>query len=180
MRLRSRHLLSAVPALLLASILTACGATDPGVDPSTDPTPVSGPSCPEPPSSLYGPAVLLAEAELLGADDLPDGVCAYGSESGGSIWLIAEPYSTDFPDRIAEWLEPLGWTPNELGTWEDGGHVRNLGFTPPAGSDVVVAAAHVFNAYPEKTSFNLGIDQEFLSLYGLEPGDELAIFAAWR
>ena len=87
-----------------------------------------------------------------GADDLPADVCAYGSESGDSIWILAQPYDAGFPDRITGWLEPLGWT----------------------------AYAHAFLAYPESVSFNLGLDKEFLSHYGVEPGDELAIFAAWR
>ena len=76
-------------------------------------------------------------------------------------------------------LEPLGWTAEQLGTWEDG-DLENVGYTPPAGIEISSAFAHAFDAYPDSVSFNLGIDQEFLSHYGVEPGDELAIFAAWR
>lgn len=164
-------------------MLASCSAPagDPAA-PSDDPTtPAAGTECPTPQAGAFGgAAVALDSAELLGASDLPDAVCAYGSETGDSIWIIAEPYDTGFAARVAAWLEPLGWTTAELGTWNDAGHLENLGFTPPAGNDVVVAAAHVFDAYPESVSFNLGLDQEFLSHYGVEPGDELAIFAAWR
>lgn len=125
-----------------------------------------------PARSLLAVAPALFAAVLLSA-------CAYGSESGTSIWIIAEPYDAAFPERIAAWLAPLGWTAEEVGTWGEG-HVQNIAFTPPADVDVTVAFGHAFSAYPDSVSFNLGIDQEFLSHYGVEPGDELAIFAAWR
>lgn len=171
-----------LPAAALAILLAGCAAPTP-TGPVTEPdptTPVSGTACPEPqPGAFGGPAVLLDAAELLGASDLPADVCAYGSESGESIWIIAEPYDAGFPARIAEWLEPLGWTAEELGTWGEG-DLQNLGFTPPAGLEISSAFAHAFSAYPDSVSFNMGIDQEFLTHYGVEPGDELAIFAAWR
>jgi hypothetical protein len=178
---RSRFLFAAAPALVVALVLTACGAPAPSSTAEPEPTtPVAGPECPSPqPGAFGGAAVLLDAAELLGADDLPADVCAYGSESGDSIWILAEPYDAGFPDRITAWLEPLGWTAEEVGTWGDG-DLQNVAYTAPAGSDVTSAYAHAFSAYPESVSFNLGLDQEFLSHYGVEPGDELAIFAAWR
>jgi hypothetical protein len=177
---RFRSPLAAVPAALVALVLTACGTTTPPptTDPDPEPTTVEA-VCPSPqPGAFGGAAVLLDSAELLGADDLPADVCAYGSESGESIWIIAEPYDAAFPDRVAAWLEPLGWTAEEVGTWGEG-DLKNVAFTPPAGVEITSAFAHAFSAYPESVSFNLGLDQEFLTHYGVEPGDELAIFAAW-
>lgn len=178
---RSRSLLAAAPAVLVALVLTACGSTAPSPATAPEPTvPVAGPECASPqPGAFGGAAVLLDSAELLGADDLPADVCAYGSESGDSIWIIAEPYDAGFPDRVTAWLEPLGWTAEEVGTWGEG-DLQNVAYTTPAGSDVTSAFVHAFSAYPESVSFNLGLDQEFLSHYGVEVGDELAIFAAWR
>jgi hypothetical protein len=176
---RSRLLSATIPAALVMLALAACAAPTPSPTAEPEPT-VAGPECPSPqPNAFGGAAVLLESAEILGADDLPADVCAYGSESGDSIWIIAEPYDVGFPDRVAAWLEPLGWTAEEVGTWGDG-DLQNVAFTPPAGSDVTSAFAHAFSAYPDSVSFNLGLDQEFLSHYGLEVGDELAIFAAWR
>lgn len=169
-----------IPAVALVALLAGCAVpADPGAAP--DPTtPAPETSCPAPqPGAFGGPAVLLSEAELLGASDLPADVCAYGSESGESIWIIAEPYDPDFPNRVAAWLEPLGWTAEEVGTWGEG-DLLNVSFTPPAGVEIASAFAHAFSAYPESVSFNMGIDQDFLSHYGVEPGDELGIFAAWR
>lgn len=164
-----------------AAVLLLAGCTAPGaVDETPEPTAAPIAECPSPqPGTLGGAAVALDSAELLGADDLPADVCAYGSESGGSIWIIADPYDPGFPDRVAAWLEPLGWTAEEVGTWGDG-DLQNVTFTPPAGIEIASAFAHAFSAYPESVSFNLGLDQEFLSHFGVEPGDELAIFAAWR
>jgi len=178
---RSRSLFAALPAMLAAVILTGCGAAAPTAPADPEPTtPVAGAECPSPqPNAFGGAAVLLDSADLLGADDLPADVCAYGSESGDSIWIIAEPYDTAFPDRITAWLEPLGWTAEEVGTWGEG-DLQNVSYAPPAGSDVTSAFAHAFSAYPDSISINMGLDQEFLSHYGVEVGDELAIFTAWR
>ena len=170
-----------VPAAALALLLAGCSTpapTDPGAQP--DPTtPVAETTCPEPlAGSFGGPAVLLDDAELLGASDLPADVCAYGSESGESIWIIAQPYDAGFPTKITEWLEPLGWTAEQRGTWGEG-DLENVAFLPPAGTTINQAFAHAFSAYPESVSFNMGIDQEFLSQFGVEPGDELAIFTAY-
>jgi len=165
-------------ALLLAGCGVA-GPSTPGTEPDPVP-PVEETACPEPLAGVFGgPAVALDDAQILGADDLPADVCAYGSESGDSIWIIAEPYDAGFPATVAEWLEGYGWSSEELGTWGEG-DLQNLGFTPPAGIEITSAFAHAFSAYPESVSFNMGIDQEFLTHCGLEPGDELAIFAAWR
>jgi hypothetical protein len=166
----------------LAVVLAGCaapaaGGSD-GETSAPEPAPVA--DCASPQPNLYGGAAeLLDSAELLGADDLPADVCAYGSESGDSIWIIAEPYDTGFPDRITAWLDPLGWTAEQVGTWGEG-DLQNVAYTPPAGTEIASAFAHAFSAYPESVSFNLGLDQEFLSHYGVEVGDELAIFAAWR
>jgi hypothetical protein len=177
-----RPVLALTAASALAVLLAGCGTAAPE-EPNpaaSDPAPLPATECPEPvPGAFGGPAVSLDAAELLGADDLPADVCAYGSESGDSIWILAQPYSAGFPDRITAWLEPLGWTAEEVGTWGDGDE-QNVAYTAPAGSDVVQAFAHDFSAYPDSVSFNLGIDQEFLTAYGVEPGDELGIFAAWR
>jgi hypothetical protein len=177
-----RSLLAVGAAGLLALTVAAC--TSPSAPGTTDDpaptTPVVEAECPSPqPGAFGGAAVALDSAELLGATDLPADVCAYGSESGDSIWIIAEPYDATFPDRISAWLEPLGWTAEEVGTWGEG-DLLNVSYAPPAGNDVTSAFAHAFSAYPESVSFNLGLDQEFLTHYGVEPGDELAIFAAWR
>ncbi len=175
------RLLTALTGAAVLALVAGCAAPaapDPDtVDPAPDPVTNS---CPEPqPGAFGGAAVALESAELLGAPDLPADVCAYGSETGESIWIIADPYDAGFPTRIAEWLEPLGWTAEQVGTWGDG-DLENVAFTPPAGVEVVQAFAHAFDAYPDSVSFNLGLDQEFLTHYGVEPGDELAIFAAWR
>ena len=163
----------------LGLLLTGCAApASPGETTAPEPDPVA--ECPSPqPGAFGGAAVLLDSADLLGADDLPADVCAYGSESGDSIWGIAAPYDAAFPDRVAAWLEPLGWTAEEVGTWGEG-DLQNVSFTPPAGTEIASAFAHAFSAYPDSVSINMGLDQEFLSHYGVEPGDELAIFAAWR
>ncbi len=163
----------------LGLLLTGCAApVSPSETTAPEPDPVA--ECPSPqPGAFGGAAVLLDSAELLGADDLPADVCAYGSESGDSIWVIAAPYDAAFPDRVAAWLEPLGWTAEEVGTWGEG-DLQNVSFTPPAGTEIASAFAHAFSAYPDSVSINMGLDQEFLSHYGVEPGDELAIFAAWR
>lgn len=177
---RFRSPLAAVPAALVVFVLAACGSATPQAttDPDPEPTTVES-SCPSPqPGAFGGAAVLLDSAELLGADDLPADVCAYGSESGESIWIIADPYDPAFPDRITAWLEPLGWTAEEVGTWGEG-DLQNVAFTPPAGIEIASAFAHAFSAYPDSVAFNMGLDQEFLSHYGVEVGDELAIFAAW-
>lgn len=172
--------------LLLAAGLTACAAPADGpaedpttVDPTTEPAPTT--DCPAPESGVTdGPSVALTSAELLGADDLPDGVCAYGSDSGDSIWIIAQPYAADFPATVDAWLEPVGWTSEEVGAWgDDEAAESNFAFTPPAGSDIRQAFAHSFEAYPDSVSFNFGIDAEFLAQFGAE-GSPLAIFTAYR
>lgn len=176
-----RPALALLSAASLAVLLAACtpAAEDPHPA-ASDPGPLPPTDCPEPVAGAFGgPAVQLDAAELLGADDLPADVCAYGSESGDSIWILAQPYAAGFPDRITAWLEPLGWTAEEVGVWGDGDE-QNVAYTAPAGSDVTSAFAHDFSAYPDSVSFNLGIDQDFLTAYGVEPGDELGIFAAWR
>lgn len=177
---RPRTLLSLTSAAALAVLLGACSAPAPSGPDPVEPQPTEPTSsCPSPlPTGGYGPAVLLDSAELLGASDLPDGVCAYASEAGTSIWILGESYDENFPERIAAWLEPLGWTAEERGTWGEG-DLKNFAYLPPAGVDIATAFAHAFTAYPESVSFNMGIDQEFLSHYGVEPGDELSIFAAW-
>ena len=178
----SRLLPVLVGAASLALLVGCAAPASPGPDPAPDePTtdPVTS-SCPAPlAESFGGPKVLLEDAELLGASDLPEGVCAYGSESGESIWILSESYDPAFPTRITEWLEPLGWTAEEVGVWGEGDLV-NVAYTPPAGIEIASAFAHSFDAYPDSVSFNMGIDQDFLTHYGVEPGDELAIFAAWR
>jgi hypothetical protein len=177
-----RRPLAALSALSLTVLLAACGSPAPE-DPNpaaSDPGPLPATPCPDPvPGAFGGPAVLLESADLLGADDLPADVCAYGSESGDSIWILAQPYAPGFPDRVSAWLEPLGWTAEEVGTWGEGDE-QNVSYTAPAGNDVTTAFAHDFSAYPDSVSFNMGLDQEFLTAYGVEPGDELGIFAAWR
>jgi hypothetical protein len=177
-----RRPLAALSALSLTVLLAACGSPAPE-DPNpaaSDPGPLPATPCPDPvPGAFGGPAVLLESADLLGADDLPADVCAYGSESGESIWIIAQPYDAGFPTKIADWLEPLGWTAEQRDTWGEG-DLENVAFLPPDGLTINQAFAHAFSAYPESVSFNMGIDQEFLSQFGVEPGDELGIFAAWR
>lgn len=173
-----------LPLATAAAVVLLAGCAAPGStaseDETTPPAPAPVAECATPqPGAFGGAAVLLDSAELLGADDLPADVCAYGSESGDSIWIIAEPYDAGFPDRVAVWLAPLGWTAEEVGTWGDG-DLQNVAFTPPAGTEIASAFAHAFSAYPDSVSFNMGLDQEFLSHYGVEVGDELAIFAAWR
>lgn len=165
----------------VAVLLAGCAApVSPGETAAPAPAPEPEAECASPQPGLYGGAAeLLDAAELLGADDLPTDVCAYGSESGDSIWIIAEPYDADFPDRVTAWLEPLGWTAEEVGTWGEG-DLQNVSYAPPAGTEIASAFAHAFSAYPDSVSFNMGLDQEFLSHYGVEVGDELAIFAAWR
>jgi len=176
---RFRPLSALVPVVLVGLALSACAAPAPTETAAPEPT-VAGTDCASPqPNAFGGAAELLDSAELLGADDLPADVCAYGSESGDSIWIIAEPYDAGFPDRITAWLEPLGWTAEEVGTWGEG-DLQNVSYTPPAGTEIASAFAHAFSAYPDSVSFNMGLDQEFLSHYGVEVGDELAIFAAWR
>lgn len=177
-----RPVLTAVSAVSLTVLLAACGSASPEepTPVASDPAPAPATECPDPvPGAFGGPAVLLDAAELLGADDLPADACAYASESGDSIWILAQPYSPGFPDRITAWLEPLGWTAEEVGTWGDGDE-QNVSYAAPAGNDITTAFAHDFSAYPDSVSFNLGIDQDFLTAYGVEPGDELGIFAAWR
>jgi hypothetical protein len=179
------RIVTALTGVAILAILAGCSGpvadrpdpADPGSEPAPDPVTSS---CPEPLAGAFGgPAVVLEDAELLGASDLPDGVCAYGSESGESIWILGAPYDAGFPTRITEWLEPLGWTAEQVGTWGEG-DLENVSFIPPAGVEIASAFAHAFDAYPESVSFNMGVDQEFLTQYGVEPGDELAIFAAWR
>lgn len=176
-----RPALAFVSAASLAVLLAACGAPAPE-DPNpaaSDPGPLPATECPEPvPGAFGGPAVQLDAADLLGADDLPADVCAYGSESGDSIWIIAQPYDSGFPTKIAEWLTPLGWTAEQRDTWGEG-DLENVAFLPPDGTTINQAFAHAFSAYPDSVSFNMGIDQEFLSRFGVEPGDELAIFTAY-
>lgn len=168
-----------------ASIALLAGCASPAA-PTADPTPADEPTtepvgtdCPTPGSSAYGPAVLVDEVPLLGTPSVPEGMCAYTSESGTSVWVIAQPYDTEFPSRITEWLEPLGWTATPVGLWDDG-DLENVSYTGPEDLGIVSAFAHTFEAYPEKVSFNMGAEQEFLDLFGLEPGDELALFAAWQ
>jgi hypothetical protein len=177
---RSRLLAVFTGAASLA-LLAGCAApatpTAEPVEPTNEPVATQ---CPEPkPGAFGGPAVALDAVELLGAPDVPEGMCAYGSESGESVWILAQPYDTGFPGRITAWLEPLGWTAEQVGTWGDG-DLENVSYTPPAGIEIASAFAHAFSAYPDSVSFNMGLDQEFLTHYGVEPGDELAIFAAWR
>lgn len=176
------RLIAALTAAAALALLAGCAApATPTAGPADEPTtePVAT-VCPDPKPGLFGgPAVALDAVELLGASDVPEGMCAYGSESGESVWVLAQPYDRDFPSRITQWLEPLGWTAEPAGTWGEG-DLENVSYTPPADLEIASAFAHAFDAYPDSVSFNMGIDQEFLTHYGVEPGDELAIFAAWR
>lgn len=165
-------------AVLLTVALAGCAAPDPA-EPDPVPVETDGPAatCPSPLSGGY-PAVQVQDAQLLGASDLPADVCAYADASGDSIWLIAQPYDADFPNTLAAWLAPLGWTSEEVGTWGDG-DLLNLAFTPPTGIEINQAFGHAFSSYPDSVSFNMGIDQDFLDQFGAV-GSELAIFTAYR
>lgn len=171
-----RLLLAAAAVSLLAGCVAPVVITPEG---EGAPTPATV-ECASPQPTVYGgAAVALDSAELLGAANLPSNVCAYGSEEGDIIWIIAAPYDEGFPARMADWLAQLGWTSEELDPWGDG-DLHNFEYTPPAGSEVTSAYGHAFSSYPDSVEINLGLDQEFLSHYGVEPGGELAIFAAWR
>lgn len=163
------------------ALLAGCAAP---ATPTADPPPADEPTavatdCPTPEPSAYGPSIAIVEAPLLGASSVPEGMCAYTNESGNSVWVIAVPFDTEFPSRITAWLEPLGWTATPVGLWDEG-DLENVSYEGPAELGIVSAFAHTFEAYPEKVSFNMGVDQEFLDAFGLTPGDELALFAAWQ
>lgn len=199
---RFRSLPAVAAAALLAVGLAGClgievpvppppaqGEDDPAVSGPAGPGSGSGTGsanagCPVITAGAWGPVELTASAEaLLGASTVLEGACSYQATDSTMMWVIALPYDPGFTDRVTAWLEPLGWTPGALGTWSYGGHVSNTGYTAPAGlgeGAATSAFAHVFDAYPEEAAGNLFIGQDFLSAFGVEPGDELAVFAAWR
>ncbi|MEO5533682.1 MAG: hypothetical protein ABIR17_00935 [Pseudolysinimonas sp.] len=181
--LASRFAALASTAVIVSVALLGCASTPAapaGPDPTTAaPAPVPDAGCPSAVPGEYGPAVALQSADLLGISDLPADVCAYSDEARDMIWIFAEPFDPTFTDRITSWLTAAGWTAEDVGPWGEGDLV-NISYTPPAGNDFTSAYAHVFDAYPDSVSLNLGIDQEFLTHFGVEPGDKLAIFAAWN
>ncbi len=183
----SRPVRMIAPAVLaLGLLLAGCaapGPSTPGTPSESDP-PAPSVECPEAWTGISGPAVTgdaaLADVKtLLGSDDVPSGVCVYTSSSGGSVWLIAVPFDPELPSKIIAWLEPLGFSAEERGLWDEG-HEKSVAFVPPAGSDVKVAFAMVFNAIPDSLAGNTGLPPGFLKSFGVEPGDELAVFYAWR